>query len=326
MNNLDLLSIIVPVYNAECYLERCLNSILNQTYKNLEIILIDDGSTDNSPFICDKYASLDNRIKVIHQNNEGQGNARRKGIKLSKGNYIAFVDNDDYIRPNMYETMIDLIKKNKVDICVCLWNYETDDGYQSVNAKTYSSRATILGQHNSLDFAHYIYSETPYEYGIVTAPWNKVFKKEILQDIYFSGKRGEEEEMIDSILSKNIKIFVDKHDFYIWCHHASSMSHSNFTPDWLHILDVLHKRIQLYKSDNYMTFQTKLRYCNLCIEFYYEMVKLGCKFPHKYIHQLKQINYNLFMNKKYKPGFKFHLRMLIFLTSPFLYKRIILRK
>ena len=94
----ELISVIVPIYNVELYLKRCIDSILCQTYENLEIILIDDGSTDESGKICDEYQTMDKRIKVIHTKNRGAANARNCGINLAKGEYIGFVDSDDYIK------------------------------------------------------------------------------------------------------------------------------------------------------------------------------------------------------------------------------------
>ena len=107
----ELISIIVPVYNVEKYVEKCINSIINQTYKNLQIILVDDGSKDNSGKICDEFKLKDNRIEVIHKNNGGLSDARNAGLKLAKGDYIGFVDSDDYIEADMYETLYNLIKK-----------------------------------------------------------------------------------------------------------------------------------------------------------------------------------------------------------------------
>ena len=106
MNNQPLLSVIIPVYKVEKYLRRCLDSIVNQTYKNLEIILVDDGSPDNSGKICDEYAQNDKRIKVIHQKNKGQGAARNTGIIAANGELITFVDSDDWIENNTYEIMV----------------------------------------------------------------------------------------------------------------------------------------------------------------------------------------------------------------------------
>ena len=113
-----MISIIIPIYNVEKYLEKCLDSILNQTYKNLEIILIDDGSTDNSPNICNSYCEKDKRIKIIHKNNEGVSSARNKGIELSKGKYIVFIDSDDYVSNEHIEVLYDCIISNNVDLVI----------------------------------------------------------------------------------------------------------------------------------------------------------------------------------------------------------------
>ena len=112
----ELISVIVPVYNVEKYLERCLESIINQTYKNLEIILVDDGSTDSSCEICDKYRDLDSRIKVIHKPNGGVSSARNVGIEMARGAYIGFVDSDDWIALNMYEILYSMIKTYNTQI------------------------------------------------------------------------------------------------------------------------------------------------------------------------------------------------------------------
>ena len=108
----DLISIIVPVYNIEQYIEQCVLSIRNQTYKNIEIILIDDGSTDGSGNICDKLAEGDQRIKVIHKKNGGLATARKDGVNSAKGKYIGFVDGDDWIEPNMYESLYNFAIEN----------------------------------------------------------------------------------------------------------------------------------------------------------------------------------------------------------------------
>lgn len=113
------ISIIVPVYDVELYLQRCLDSIVNQTYQNLEIILVDDGSPDNCGIICDRYAAQDKRIKVIHQSNMGLSAARNKGLDTATGNYIGFVDSDDWIETDMFEYMLNNAMKYHADIVVC---------------------------------------------------------------------------------------------------------------------------------------------------------------------------------------------------------------
>ena len=106
MTERPLISVIVPIYGVEKYLEQCLDSILNQTYRQLEIILIDDGSTDRCGEICDRYASRDSRIKVIHQTNQGLSAARNVGMDMATGEYISFIDSDDYIDLHFYEKMV----------------------------------------------------------------------------------------------------------------------------------------------------------------------------------------------------------------------------
>ena len=114
--NSILISVIIPVYNVEKYLNECIDSVINSTYKDLEIILVDDGSSDNCPQICDKYACMDNRIKVIHKENEGLSSARNEGFNIANGDYISFIDSDDYISTNLYEIAVDIINEQNCDI------------------------------------------------------------------------------------------------------------------------------------------------------------------------------------------------------------------
>ena len=119
LNREPKISVIVPVYKVEPYLRKCLDSIINQTYRNLQIILVDDGSPDNCGAICDEYASKDSRIEVIHQENGGVSAARNAGLKLAAGDYIGWVDSDDWIEPDMYAYMLENMQKYEADIAVC---------------------------------------------------------------------------------------------------------------------------------------------------------------------------------------------------------------
>lgn len=116
MSNSDLISVIIPVYKSEKYINRCVESIIKQTYKNIEIILVDDGSPDNCPQICDDWVKKDSRIKVIHKKNGGAFSARLEGVKNSSGEYIGFVDSDDWIDTDMYEFLLDLMQTHNADI------------------------------------------------------------------------------------------------------------------------------------------------------------------------------------------------------------------
>ena len=109
----DKISVIIPVYNVEKYLDKCIMSVINQSYKNLEIIIVDDGSTDNSRVLCDKYAKIDNRIKVFHKKNGGLSDARNFGLKHATGEFIAFLDSDDWVDKDLYKILYDNIFKYK---------------------------------------------------------------------------------------------------------------------------------------------------------------------------------------------------------------------
>ena len=119
----SLISVIIPVYKVERYLPRCIDSILSQTYKNIELLLIDDGSPDSSGDICDEYAEKDPRVRMFHKENGGVSSARNLGLDEAKGDYIGFVDSDDYIAPGMYEKLVELIEDNNADIAVCRSSY-----------------------------------------------------------------------------------------------------------------------------------------------------------------------------------------------------------
>lgn len=123
-----LLSVIIPVYNVEAYLDRCIESVVGQTYDNLEIILVDDGSPDRSPAKCDEWAKRDNRIKVIHKKNGGLGLARNSALEIATGDYVAFVDSDDYIEREMYETLMESAIRHDADMVSCGFNKQTADG------------------------------------------------------------------------------------------------------------------------------------------------------------------------------------------------------
>lgn len=185
----DKISIIIPVYNVEKYLETCIKSIINQTYTNLEIILIDDGSKDNSLNICKDFEKKDKRIKAIHKENEGVSSARNLGIKESTGNYITFIDPDDYAENNMIERAVNISKKYDADIVQ--WNSYYNKENEEIKRKAITN--DILKREDEgikllqLDILSTIYEEK--ENGISVGPirgvWGKLYKKDIIKDIEF---------------------------------------------------------------------------------------------------------------------------------------------
>lgn len=181
LNNMNkaLISIIVPVYNSEKYINRCVNSLIKQTYKNLEIILVDDGSTDTSPQICDRFKEQDDRVKVIHKPNGGVSSARNEGLSLASGDYIGFVDSDDWIAVNMYEILYDVIKKNGTQIAAGQM-IRTPGQSEGAVVNTEKGRVTV---YNREDYARKFFKLDGNE--TVFYIWNKLFEKKVAKKMIF---------------------------------------------------------------------------------------------------------------------------------------------
>lgn len=176
-----LLSIIVPIYNVEKYLERCIDSIINQTYKNLEIILVDDGSKDASGIIADTYASKDNRIKVIHKENGGLSDARNHGLDQARGNYIIFIDSDDFIDSSMCEILFTTAEKYSSDIVSCNYYIFRAENHISVHPMSIQEDEKVFSGIDILKY--YLIKTEPFDLNIVC---NKIFKADL-----FNSKDGQ---------------------------------------------------------------------------------------------------------------------------------------
>lgn len=183
----DLISIIVPVYNMDQYLERCMNSIWQQTYTNLEIILVDDGSTDRSPQMCDEYAARDSRIKVVHKQNGGLSDARNAGLAIAGGTYIGYVDSDDWIEPDMYECMYRACVEHDAQVATCRYaQVYKDHTVQGGNGKV-----TAFGKEELLR----VYIGGHDDYIIYNSVWSKLFAREIVEGVKFPVGRNSEDIM-----------------------------------------------------------------------------------------------------------------------------------
>ena len=197
------ISVIVPVYNVEKYLNRCVDSILNQTFTDFELILVNDGSTDKSGEICEEYKKSDPRIKVIHQKNQGQASARNKGIDASTGKYIFFVDSDDYINVCTLKNLFDAVQKYNVPISIC----EVEDVYDYIEHKEVSSYSSTV--FSSMDFYFF---RCP----LVHMPVCKLFLKSLFDNYRFpEGKIHEDVFLIYKILYEAEKVvYIDCNLYY----------------------------------------------------------------------------------------------------------------
>ena len=184
MNN-DLISIIVPCYNVEKYLKKCVESIVNQTYQNLEIILVDDGATDGTPALCDELAKTDERIKVLHKVNGGLSDARNAGFAIATGKYVAFFDSDDWVESNTIKVAYDKIINDNLDLVV--WGYSADfvdDDERVLNSrKCVVSGICALGNDNTV----LLHEDT---LGISGYAWNKLYKTEIIKNNDLTFEKG----------------------------------------------------------------------------------------------------------------------------------------
>lgn len=276
---MDKISIIIPVYNVEKYINRCIDSLLNQTYKNIEIILIDDGSTDNSGKQCDIYEKKDKRIKVKHIKNQGVTKARMVGVSLATGNYITFVDSDDYIEITTYETLMKFLKENKLDICV--FNYYI---VQNDRVKIHKNKDKIPTIMNTNEYLSLMCKNN---FGGMM--WNKIYKKELILNNLKSLENGLailEDLLFNCELCEKypkLRVGYINNLYYYYIIRKGSALNSDFSPKSLDsiyaqikILDILKKtnnsakdtyELNFYINAKYMLNEMKInKYSNYKIE------------------------------------------------------------
>lgn len=236
-----MISVIVPVYKAEKYLNRCVESIVNQTYRDLEIILVDDGSPDRSPELCDIWAKKDGRIIVIHKENGGASSARNIGLDTAKGDYISFVDSDDYISENMYEIMLDAASRYKADVVSCGRTLVNTDG--NIELFTLEEEKTFTGKEALTEF----FKGTCFD----DASWDKLYSREIFNSLRF--KEGEiNEDLVPTveILGGCDKVVHVGKPLYFYCENSESITGSGFNTRKMIVIKHL-EEVKTYVLKNY---------------------------------------------------------------------------
>ena len=237
-----MISVIVPIYNVEQYLEQCLDSIISQTYSQLEIILVDDGSTDSSGQICDKYARKDERIVVIHKTNGGLSDARNAGISVATGEYISFIDSDDYIATDMYNKMIKICEQNHCDIVVCARDNFDEDGNHKVMFQ--AKKQTIYTSEEAIE-------EILLNRNMDSAAWDKLYHKKLFTEIrYPVGVLHEDLTVTSRVFSAANKIVQIPDVFYQYRIRKGSITKQGFKPKKM---DLMFQSIELkmYIENNY---------------------------------------------------------------------------
>ena len=250
MNLNPLITIIVPVYNVEKYLEKCIKSVINQSYKNLQIILVDDGSTDKSGDICDYYARIDKRIQVIHKKNEGLSEARNVALNLVKGKYIGFVDSDDYIKITMYEDLLNSIIEYDADISIC--NF-----YNVINGKSIVKNDITKNKiYNKVE----ILKEIILDKDIQSYAWNKLYKSELFNEIrYPIGRKYEDIGTTFYLLEKCNKVVVLGKPEYYYLNREDSLVNTVTEETIIDYLEIIMERSNYIEQN----FPELIKYNNL---------------------------------------------------------------
>lgn len=258
----DLISIIVPVYNVEEFLNQCIKSVLGQSYKKLEIILVDDGSTDQSGKICDRYQMTDARIKVIHKENGGLSDARNTGLRLAKGKYYSFIDSDDYISSEMIQTMFDSLKRNQCDIAVCNM-MRFGDTVDSVKFYYPAEREQVLAGRERFQTLNQ------------PSVCNKLFCSELFNNIKFpKGKYYEDTYVYHELLYQAKKIVLTGKDSYWYRARPDSIvGRKQYTNQYFDFIEAVYCRARFLESKNVPT---------IWVRSLFEFICCICKCGEKY--------------------------------------------
>ncbi len=256
-----LVSVVVPVYKAEKYIHRCIDSILNQTLTDLELILVDDGSPDNSGVICDEYALTDNRVKVFHQKNKGVCAARNKGIDNAKGEYISFVDSDDYLRDSALEVLYKDITEHNADISCA--------GFGSPGNDVHNTRCVVWKGNKALKNS---LLDNPHTYSAC----RKLYRKSFVGDIRFEEGRkvNEDSFFVFCCCLKQPNFVIRNMTIYYTEDNPNSASRAEFSEKFFDILYFSERKQELVK-ENYPEFQAELN--NIVIKANLSMLYAFCK-------------------------------------------------
>ena len=266
-NENPLISIIVPVYNVISYLPQCIDSLLEQTYKNIEVILVDDGSTDGSECLCDQYAEKDNRVKVIHQKNQGLGPARNTGIRTAKGSWLGFVDSDDHPEKEMFAQLLQSALQANAQIAVCGYYEDYPDFSRSCPAKKI---APVLS-------AEETFCEAIAEDSFESFMWNKLFQKELWEKIRFPDSKQPYEDIavFYRILNGVTTVAYISSALYHYRQRQESLTHGKqFNKNRMILFDY-YRRLLEYSKNRNGSYEAAIRTAMLLnsLRFYVELME-----------------------------------------------------
>lgn len=305
MNCSPLISIIVPIYNVDNYLEKCLNSILKQTYKNLEIILIDDESLDRSGIICDKFAKKDSRIIVIHQKNQGVSGARNAGLNISHGEYIGFIDPDDYAHPELISNLFSAISESSADIAIC--------GYNTVGIR--NDRFKLC---NAVWSGEEALNKLVLNKEVTSHLWNKLFRKKIFDGLRFDlGKRYEDVRLIHKLFMRAQRVVAIEETLYDYFLRTDSITGTTQYNNSQEFIESLESRCEdLRDTNSYYYAKMGEFYCIRRI--IYEII-LNKYNKNIYYTELLNKEKDVYLEAKNAMSFGSKLSSKFFLLTPYIY-------
>lgn len=323
---MPLISIIVPVYNAEKYLHQCIDSILSQTFEDFELLLIDDGSTDNSGKICDEYASKDSRIRVFHQANQGQAKARNFGLDTAVGEWIVFVDSDDFIDLRMFEVLFSTATANNADIVMC--NYYRFTNNEPSNPITENLPYPFLEEITAKNkFLYIIDNGELCIYHIV--PWNKIFNKNIFDNVRFpEGQIYEDSTVAPYLLDSAKRIVCLKESYYFYRTNPQSTTQRSFSIKNFDYLLLYKDRIDYFLKHGKTEYASKISEDFFC--FYIDnYFKINCvdKATKKKLYKFRSLAWKILpiYSKVKSVSLKQKISAVILLAFPGLFKTIFRR-
>lgn len=285
---MTMISVVVPVYKAENFLSNCIKSILNQTYRDLEVILVDDGSPDSSGQICEEYAEKDGRIKVIHQKNAGAAAARNCGLKAATGKYIAFVDSDDWIDQDMYEKMVEAAEAQNCDLVVCdclkessagsqVYTHELPGGFYDRNAMA----AQYLPQ---------LLMPNTMEYPVTISNCLLLIRREVIAENQISfpaGMRFSEDLLFGSEVGyfSQSMTYLKGYTPYHYRQNPDSVTHAEFKDKWPLLLELYRRIKETFEKKTDYDFMPQIQRCMLFFVYMAMNQRLNAKLPLKQFFQ-----------------------------------------
>lgn len=288
----NLVSIIVPIYGVEKYLAKCIESIMNQTYTNIEIILVDDGSKDLCPQICDEFQKKDTRIKVIHKKNGGLSDARNVGISKATGDYISLIDSDDFVSPTFIEDLLILLTKENCDIAICDYYMFSNQDFKGTNTVSTNGCNYFNGKKEIMN--NFFNKRC----GKTVVAWNKLYKRELFNNVYYPvGKNYEDEATTYKLFYNAKKVgYLDKQLYYYLQREESIMGQKMGMKN-LVAFDSLDSVVKFYENsnDNYLAKKAKVRFFKTLI-----LYKINAKKQYKLSNDIESLEVLTILDRIYK--------------------------